>query len=76
MDRRRKVNKTQKVIEHLQTYGTITSLEAINLYGCTRLSAVIYNLRKRFNIVSEDCECVDKYGNKTKYAKYILKREV
>ena len=40
----KKFNKTEKVLEHLKEYGTITSLEAIDLYGATRLSAIIFNL--------------------------------
>lgn len=68
----RSTNKTEKVLEHLQTFGSITSLEAIDLYGATRLSAIIYNLRKQFRIDGEDMICTDKYGNEARYTKYIL----
>lgn len=33
ISRTRSTNKTEKVLEHLQTFGSITSLEAIDLYG-------------------------------------------
>ena len=71
------MNKTQKVIEHLNLYGSITSLEAIDLYGATRLSAIIFNLRHRYNldIISESVEFIDRYGSKSSFAKYILKKE-
>lgn len=38
---------TQKecVLKHLQEGKTITSMQAINLYGATRLSGIIYFLR-------------------------------
>lgn len=36
-----------RVLKHLQEYGSITSWEAIEEYGATRLSAIIYNLRKK-----------------------------
>lgn len=49
--KKRATNKTQKVLEHLQKHGSITSLEAIDLYGATRLSGIIYNLKKK-NILS------------------------
>jgi len=41
-------NKSQLEIvrEHLETHGSITSLEAINKYLITRLSAHILNLRQ------------------------------
>lgn len=44
--KKRSTNKTQKVLEHLQRQGSITSLEAIELYGATRLSGIIYNLKR------------------------------
>ena len=69
---KRTTNKTVKVLEHLQKFGSITSLEAIDLYGATRLSAIIYNLRKQFHIDGENMVCTDKYGNKARYTKYIL----
>ena len=34
------------ILKHLQTYGSITSLEAIYKYKCTRLSHYILLLRK------------------------------
>ncbi|MBE9490826.1 MAG: hypothetical protein IMY67_11070 [Bacteroidetes bacterium] len=40
--------KTQleEVRLHLETYGHLTSLDAINSYGITRLSDKIYKLRR------------------------------
>lgn len=34
------------ILNHLQTYGSITSMEAIKKYNCTRLSHYILLLRK------------------------------
>ena len=34
------------VLNHMEQHGSITSLEAIELYGCTRLSAKIYDLKR------------------------------
>ena len=48
------MNKTQAVLEHLKNHVGITSMEAIDLYGATRLSAIIFNLRKYgYNIKSQ-----------------------
>lgn len=41
-----KLTQTNEVLEHLKTHGTITSIEAIMQYGATRLSAIIFDLRK------------------------------
>ena len=71
------MNKTEKVKTHLVNIGHITSLEAIELYGATRLSAIIYNLRYHYgmNIVSERVDFTDRFGSKSSYAKYVLVEE-
>lgn len=67
------MSKTDMACNHLRKHGSITSLEAINLYGDTRLSAIIYNLRANgMNIVTEKMPFVDRFGNKSTYGKYIL----
>ena len=69
----KKTNKTEEVLKHLQTYGCITSLEAIEKYKATRLSDIIYRLRNRgLNIVTIDIPFVDMYGTKSAYGKYVL----
>lgn len=66
-----RVTKTSQVLEHLQSNGSITSWEAINLYGATRLSAIIYNLRKYYNIESADEPFIDRNGCNSVFSKYI-----
>ena len=46
MNKENKITKQEKVLIHLQTYGSITPLEALTLYGSFRLGALIFNLRK------------------------------
>lgn len=70
------MNKTIKVKEHLLEKGTITSWEAIELYGATRLSAIIFNLRQRgMNIGTRDKVFTDRYGTKSSFAEYYLIKE-
>ena len=71
------MNKTKAIHNHLLEYGNITSWEAIQLYGATRLSAIIFNLRHKYNlnIVNETINFTDRYGNKANYVKYILINE-
>ena len=64
------MNKHQKVREHLLEHGSITSWEAINLYGATRLSAIIFDLRKTMIINTEMEIGEDRFGNTTQYARY------
>ena len=69
------MNKTQLVKEHLLRKGNITSWEAITNYGATRLSAIIFNLRKTMDIDTMMIECTDRNGDATRYGKYIYKGE-
>ena len=65
-------SKTKDVLYYMKTHSSITSIEAINLFAATRLSAIIYNLRKGgYNIESKDCATRDKYGRLVHYTKYI-----
>ena len=71
-----KRDKTTEVLKHLKSRGHITSMDAFNLYGATRLSAIIFNLRKKgYNIVTVDEKCKDRYGHTCNYAKYVLEED-
>ena len=51
------------VLNHMTKYKTITSMQAFEEYGITRLSAKIYNLREaghRIGMVWE--ETINRYG--------------
>lgn len=68
------MNKHQLVKDHLLEHGNITSWEAIQKYGATRLSAIIFNLRKKgYDIRTIMREETDRYGNTCQYANYVLK---
>ena len=71
------MNKTKAVQLHLIEKGSITSWEAIKEYGATRLSAIIYNLRHKYNmnIESETIEFTDRFGTPAHYSKYIFRGE-
>ena len=67
------MNKTSAIKTHLIEQGNITSWEAIELYGATRLSAIIYNLRYKhgMDIRNQTIKFTDRFGNKSHYDKYI-----
>lgn len=67
--------KTAKVLAHLKEKGSISIWEAIELYGATRLSAIIFNLRKRYDIESVSHEFTDRYGNTSTYVTYVYHGE-
>ena len=63
-----------RVLEHLEEHGTITSWEAIQNYGITRLSEYIRQLRRdNYIIESNWTENINRYGDKVRYVIYELK---
>jgi len=42
----KKENQNSIVWRHLKTFGRLTPLDALNLYGIFRLSARVYDLKK------------------------------
>lgn len=68
------MNKTTAVLEYLKkTRNGITSLEAIEMFGATRLSAIIFNLKDRGYVIKDRFEeCVDRYGNMNQYKRYWI----
>ena len=66
------MNKSRAVEEHLKKHGNITSWEAIQEYRATRLSAIIFRLRKKYDIDTLMMET----DEGIKYGKYVLKGEV
>ena len=46
-----KPSKTLNVLNHLKEHGTITSWEAISLYRATRLSGIIWQLKRQGHLI-------------------------
>ncbi len=66
-----------KILRHLKDFGNITSWESFVNYGITRLSAIIFNLKKEgYSFDEEWVTKNNKYNEKTEFKKYILKGEV
>ena len=66
------MNKTKAVLEYLESGKPITSWEAIQMFRATRLSGIIYNLKKYgYNIQSID----ERSEDGTIYSKYFLVKE-
>ncbi len=64
------------VLRHLKEKGSITTFEAFTEYGATRLSAIIFDLRKRHIIQDEWIERVNRYGENIRFKKYIYVKEI
>lgn len=68
-----KITQEYIVLRHLKDFGSLTTWEAIQEYGITRLSAMIHLLRKQgHNIESENITAKNRYGNSTTFSKYYI----
>lgn len=67
--------ETQKQLieKHLLEKGKITSWEAFEIYGITRLSHIIYVLRRKYDIISVSTTKKNRYGHYCTYSTYTLK---
>jgi biotin operon repressor len=62
------MTKKKRILNHLKSGKTITSMEAIDLFKCTRLAAVIHSLKDEgYSIESKSVK-----GTNTNYARYKL----
>lgn len=70
------MTQCNRVLDHLRRYGSITTKEAFELYGITRLSGRIFDLRHAgHNISSTTAEGENRYGDKTYFSTYRLEGE-
>lgn len=61
------------ILKHLKENGTITSFEAFNLYGITRLASSICKLRRKgYAITTTMLTNRNRYGAVVNYAMYRL----
>lgn len=71
-------NITQKgaILEHLKSGRPLTSVQAYDLYGATRLAAVVHELRKHHDIKTVRVHGVNRFGESCSYARYVYKGEL
>lgn len=70
--------QTSIILQHMREAkeNGITSMEAFELCGATRLSSIIFSLRKQgYEIDSVDVTTTNRFGNKCTYSKYVLTSE-
>lgn len=68
------MTQNEMVLEYMREHKGITPMEAIELFGITRLSGRIFELKKQgISIRRVDCEGLNRFGKKTRYARYELR---
>ena len=61
------------ILEHLRNFPYLTSKEAFEKYGVTRLAACIFDLREKgYDIDTVMVETTTRFGESCKYARYVL----
>lgn len=72
-----KVSQVKLIAAHLIQYGSISSIEAIELFGCTRLSARISDLRKAgWPITTDIATGKNRYGHTSNFAVYRMEAPI
>jgi len=65
------MTQKERVLRHIDDYGSITSMEAFNEYGITRLAARVSELRRDGIQIDSVRETVkNRYGEAVSYARY------
>ena len=72
-----RITQTDKIMRHMHDHGSITTMEAFNEYGITRLSARIWDLTAAGNRIKATPETgKNRYGEPVHYTRYSLEERV
>lgn len=67
------MTQCELIIRHINDYGSITSLEAMQEYGIMRLASRINDLKKAgYKVKSQIVHSVNRYGDKIHFSKYFI----
>ena len=68
-----KLTQCERILRHLEDFGSITSLEAMSEYGIMRLASRIADLKGQgYAILSERVTGKNRYEETTSYSVYRL----
>ena len=67
------MTQTEKIIRHINEYGSITPLEAFGEYGIMRLASRMCDIKREGYTVSKKMETSkNRYGEPVRYARYTI----
>ncbi len=70
-----KITQHQQVLSYIEDHGSITPQDAFRAYGITRLSARVFELRKKgFPIETAREHGRTSTGHRTVYARYFMEQ--
>ena len=68
------MNQCEKIVSYIKMFGSISSMEAFQDLGITRLSARVYELRKSGkSVYSKKQTSKNRFGEPISYSVYALK---
>jgi len=62
----------ERIIQYMRENGTITTAEAFNELGCTRLSEYIRQIRKSHVVMDEWVHTKNRFGDNVRYKRFWL----
>lgn len=70
------LTQSERILRHLEIFGSITSLEAMRDYGIMRLASRVSDLKKDgLPVRTEFVRGKNRFGEPTCYARYILEEK-
>lgn len=76
MNTNSKPTQNERIIQYIETFGSITQLEAIVDLGVMRLASRVSDLRRKgYNIISEWVAVKNRYGENSHIKRYRLGEE-
>lgn len=70
-------DQKMQILAHLKNKGSLTSMEALSLYGVARLASRICDLKVMgYEINTEMISVLNRYNKKVRVARYTLKESV
>lgn len=68
--------QNQRILDYLDSHGSITQLEALNELGIMRLASRISDLRKNGYQIDSKMDIVhNRYGEKCRVKRYSMRKE-
>jgi len=67
------MSQTEKILRHMERYGSITPLDALREYGIMRLASRICDIKKAgIHVITETETSKNRDGEPVRYARYRL----
>ena len=70
------MSQCEKILRFLEDEGSITPLDALREFGCMRLGARIWDLKRQGFEITKTMETrPNRYGQTVRYARYTITKE-